>query len=137
MIKKITSFKNEAFIHIFWQSHCSLRYFQISSYIFLLLFFKYTVSEVRTILTQPPPLHNNLCYFRGYGELPDPLTCDHYYACTNSRTIRMPCPAGLHFRPTGERSGLCDYPNNVNCKNGNRGGEDENTKFHPRDIKKD
>lgn len=111
----------------------SLERFGKIEFIFSLFFSTNTVSEVRTIITQPPPLHNNLCYFRGYGELPDPLTCDHYYACTNSRSIRMTCPAGLHFKPTGERSGLCDYPYNVNCKNGNRGMD---RKFHPKDTKK-
>ena len=94
--------------------------------------FHFSVSELRKLVTQPPPLHSNLCYFSGYGELPDPLTCDNYYACTNSRTIRMPCPAGLHFKPTGERSGLCDYPSNVNCIDGNRSG---NRPFHPKNVK--
>ena len=62
--------------------------------------------------TQSPSLHNNLCTFEGYG---DPLTCDNYYACTNGRTIRMPCPDGLFFQPISRSEGICDFPKNVRC----------------------
>ena len=67
------------------------------------------------MFTQPPSQSNNLCYFDGFGEVSDPMSCDHYYACTNTRSIRMPCPAGLHFKPTSEDSGYCDFPRNVKC----------------------
>ena len=67
------------------------------------------------MFTQPPSQSNNLCFFEGFGEVSDPMSCDHYYACTNTRSIRMPCPAVLFFKPTSKDSGYCDHPMNVDC----------------------
>ncbi|XP_066930538.1 uncharacterized protein [Clytia hemisphaerica] len=89
------------------------------------------LSGILPLIRQPASKHNNLCYFKGYGEIPDPLTCDHFYACTNSRSIRMPCPGGLFFQPTGERSGQCNYPDEVACKNGDRSVKKP---FHPKNL---
>ena len=65
--------------------------------------------------TQPTSLHDNLCTYEGFGEFVDPLSCNFYYACTNSRTIRMPCPHGLFFQPSSNTTGFCDFEKNVAC----------------------
>lgn len=62
----------------------------------------------------------NVCEYRGFGEFPDPSSCDHYYACTNSRSIKMSCPSNLYFKVTGNGSGYCEFPASVNCLNGKR-----------------
>ena len=104
--------------------------------------FFFLVDELQPLFTQPPTQSNNLCFFRGFGEVSDPSSCDHYYACTNTRSIRMPCPAGLFFKPTSEDSGYCDFPRNVECSGeGVRPDNNttvettpvvETTKYHPR-----
>ena len=86
----------------------------------------FLVDGLQPLFTQPPTQSNNLCYFEGFGEVADPLSCDHYYACTNTRSIRMPCPAGLYFKPTSKDKGFCDYPRNVECS-GNGVRPNDNT----------
>ena len=77
-------------------------------------YFLFVVSRLHGV-TQPTPSHNNLCTFRGYGQYPDPQSCSHFYSCSNSQNIRMPCPGGLYFKVTGEGTGYCDYLENVEC----------------------
>ena len=77
-------------------------------------FYSFTASQIFEV-TQPPSLHDNLCTYEGYGEFVDPLSCNFYYACTNSRSIRMPCPHGLFFQPSSNTTGFCDYKRNVAC----------------------
>ena len=84
--------------------------FHYKTYIFLSI-----VPQLQTLITQPPSQSNNLCYFKGFGEVADPLSCDHYYACTNTRSIRVKCPAGLYFKSSSSNRGVCDYPSNVKC----------------------
>ena len=86
--------------------------------------FLFIVDNLQKLITQPPSVSNNLCFFQGFGEVPDPSSCDHYYSCTNTRSIRMPCPADLFFRPLNSRSGICEYQSNVKCTgNGVRPGD--------------
>uniref|UniRef100_A0A7M5UY42 Chitin-binding type-2 domain-containing protein n=1 Tax=Clytia hemisphaerica TaxID=252671 RepID=A0A7M5UY42_9CNID len=75
----------------------------------------FDVSDLRPIFKQPVPESNNLCFFQGSGQVVDPASCDHYYSCSNTQSIRMPCPAGLFFHPTSDRQGFCDYQSNVQC----------------------
>ena len=82
---------------------------------YCLILSHYIVTRLTQLVVQPTPLHNNLCYFEGFGEYVDPISCKFYYACTNSRSIRMPCPAGLFFQPTSRTTGFCDFPRNVQC----------------------
>ena len=79
----------------------------------------FTVTDLVSV-TPPPPKHDNLCHYLGWGEYADPSSCDNYYACTNSRSILMPCPAGLQFRPLSDKKGVCDWSYNVECKDGVR-----------------
>ena len=113
--------------------------------------FSFSVPDLQSLVTQPPSQSNNLCFFKGFGEVVSPSSCDHYYACTNTRSIRMACPAGLHFRSINAEKGVCDYPRNVKCSgNGVRPNNDtsvvttqsttittpvtETTKYHPKNI---
>ena len=77
-----------------------------------------SVTEI-TKVTAPPPNHRNLCHYLGWGQYADPKSCDHFYSCTNSRSILMACPAGLHFRPISEKKGICDWKYNVQCNSEN------------------
>ena len=61
-----------------------------------------------------------MCRLRGWSNIPDPSSCDHYLACTNSRTIRMPCPLGLYFQQGPTEDGHCNYKYLVDCEDGRR-----------------
>ena len=78
-------------------------------------FFIVSVTPLQKLVPQPAPVSNNVCFFDGFGEVTDPSSCGSYFACTNTRSIQMNCPAGLHFRPISEKKGICDYPRNVKC----------------------
>lgn len=44
--------------------------------------------------------------------LPDPNSCENFYACNHGLPILMACPKGLHFNPI---LSLCDWPEHANC----------------------
>ena len=67
------------------------------------------------LVKQPTPVSENVCFFDGFGEVANPSDCGSYFACTNTRSIPMNCPAGLYFRPITDKKGICDYPRNVKC----------------------
>ncbi|XP_066913183.1 uncharacterized protein [Clytia hemisphaerica] len=68
--------------------------------------------------------HRNFCEYQGYGIYPDPSSCTSYYACTNARSIRMSCPAGLQYKPDEtKKNGRCEFAYKVNCKEGKRTDE--------------
>ena len=50
-------------------------------------------------------------------DVADPISCTHFYTCIHSRPVRKICPPTL---VCNREAGVCDFPRNVLCENGNR-----------------
>ena len=62
--------------------------------------------------------HNNSCIGKTSSTLViDISSCNHFLSCSNSRSIRMVCPANLFYDPASE---TCDWPQKVKCVDGVR-----------------
>lgn len=79
-----------------------------------------TTHHNRTMAPPAPSRHQNFCASRRNGIFADPMTCDHYFSCSNTQTIVRECPGALYFQVTTEGDGFCDHKYNVKCKNGIR-----------------
>ena len=59
---------------------------------------------------------DNFCTVNGAGVHADPDTCKGYIMCDMAGIKhKRPCPGNLLFNAT---LGVCDWPQNVNCKKG-------------------
>ena len=47
----------------------------------------------------------------------DPKSCTHFYMCVHTGPVRKTCPPTLFYN---REARVCDFPRNVQCKNGKR-----------------
>ena len=58
----------------------------------------------------------NICFSYGNGRYPHSTSCSMFYECKDGIKKEVDCIGGFHFNPKTE---FCDFPKNVNCKEGN------------------
>ena len=58
-------------------------------------------------------VHNNTCIgLQNASNVIDPTSCNHFFRCTNTRSVRERCPSNLFYDPKND---LCEFPHKVNC----------------------
>ena len=68
-----------------------------------------------TVTVEIPP---NICNRLETGQdVVDPKSCTHFYICVHTRPVRKTCPPTLVYN---REARVCDFPKNVQCKNGKR-----------------
>ena len=60
-------------------------------------------------------VHNNTCIgLQNASNVIDPISCNHFFRCTNTRSVRERCPSNLFYDPKNDS---CEFPHKVNCIN--------------------
>ena len=58
-------------------------------------------------------VHNNTCIgLQNASNVIDPTSCNHFFRCTNTRSVRERCPSNLFYDPINDS---CEFPHKVNC----------------------
>ena len=58
-------------------------------------------------------VHNNTCIgLQNASNVIDPTSCNHFFRCTNTRSVRERCPSNLFYDPKNDS---CEFPHKVNC----------------------
>ena len=58
-------------------------------------------------------VHNNTCIgLPDASNIIDPISCNHFFRCTNTRSVRERCPSNLFYDPINDS---CEFPHKVNC----------------------
>ena len=61
---------------------------------------------------QAVPINNTRIGLQNAPNVIDPTSCNHFFKCTNTRSVRERCPSNLFYDP---KSNSCEFSHKGNC----------------------